>query len=415
MTGADAPSDLGSAPATPGAGAVGAGAPSAGTPDAGTVGAGVLAAGALAAGALVGGTTVPETVPGGPAGAGTGGGRGTLVGAGWRCGARALGAARRQYRHVVRHTPEIRMVPGTVQVDGRRLAFAVSDNEDAHGPDGPGTPPVWAVNVHGYFAGGAMYWRESARLAEQLGWRVVNPSLPGFGGSDPLGWDQVSLKALADQVQVVLHHVGAGPVVVLGHSMGGAVAVQYAHHHPRNTLGVVYRDGVATPAWKHRHGVVQTVVSSFAPDAAPFADMVAAVVLDTPDLFIGRMYSTVRSVLPDVRRNVRTMGRAMPVGSMLMTVDLRPEIRGLVAQDMPILAEWGCFDRVATAAAAAEFGDCARTAVQWVPGGHSWMLARPQGQADVLRYLPSGRRFVARVEDRWRHLAGGGRSLRAAG
>ena len=71
---------------------------------------------------------------------------------------------------------------------------------------------------------------------------------------------------------------------------------------------------------------------------------------------------------------------------------------------MPILAEWGCFDRVATAATAAEFSDCARTPVQWVPGGHSWMLARPQGQADVLNYLDSGRRFVRQVEDRWRWL-----------
>ena len=378
-----------------------------------TLGAGMLAAGALAAGALMAGPTAPETT--GPATGAAESGRGSVMGIGWRCGGRAIGAARRQYRRNVRHTPEIRMVPGTVTVGGRRLWFAVSDNEDAHGPDGPGSPPIWAVNIHGYFAGGGMYWRESARLAERMGWRVVNPSLPGFGGSDPFGWEQVSMKALAEQVAVVLAQVQAGPVVVLGHSMGGAVAVQYAHDHPRNTLGVVYRDGVATPAWKHRHGLFPTVVSSFAPDAAAFADLLAAVVLDTPDLFIGRMYSTVRSVLPDVRRNVRTMGRAMPVGSMLMTVDLRPEIRSLVAQDMPILAEWGCFDRVANSATAAEFGDYARTAVQWLPGGHSWMLARPQGQADVLSHLASGRRFVDQVDDRWRRFTARDRSLRAAG
>ena len=72
---------------------------------------------------------------------------------------------------------------------------------------------------------------------------------------------------------------------------------------------------------------------------------------------------------------------------------------------MPILAEWGCFDRVATAATAAEFADCARTPVQWVPGGHSWMLARPAG-AGRRAELPadSGRRFVRQVEDRWRWL-----------
>ncbi len=58
-----------------------------------------------------------------------------------------------------------------------------------------------------------------------------------------------------------------------------------------------------------------------------------------------------RSVLPDIHRNLRTMGRALPVGSMLMTIDLRPEIRTLVRLGMPFLAEWGCFDRVATTGA----------------------------------------------------------------
>ena len=314
----------------------------------------------------------------------------------------AIGAARTRYRQSVHHTPEIRMVPGVIQAGSRRLRFAVSDNAGAYGPDGPGSPPIWAVNIHGYFAGGGMYWRESARLAQRMGWRIVNPSLPGFGGSDPLAWDQVSMSTLADQVALILRHVGAGPVVVLGHSMGGAVAVQYAHDHPNDTLGILYRDGVATPAWRHRHGLLPTALSPFFPDAAPFADMIAAVLLDTPDLFIGRLLSTMRSVLPDVRRNIRTMGRTLPVGSMLMTVDLRPEIRSLVAQDIPILAEWGCFDRVATSATAMEFAHCTRGQVQWVPGGHSWMLARPQGQSDVLTRLASGRRFVDKVEERWR-------------
>ena len=42
------------------------------------------------------------------------------------------------------------------------------------------------MSLHGYFAGGSMYARESELLAARFGWRVVNPSLPGFGGSDPL-------------------------------------------------------------------------------------------------------------------------------------------------------------------------------------------------------------------------------------
>ena len=109
-----------------------------------------------------------------------------------------LGVVRDQYDRKIRKSPTIRMVPSSMMVEGRRLRFAVSDNVDAYGPDGPGSPPIWAVNIHGYFAGGGMYWRESARLAEQLGWRVINPSLPGFGGSDPLDWSDVSMESLAN-------------------------------------------------------------------------------------------------------------------------------------------------------------------------------------------------------------------------
>ena len=296
------------------------------------------------------------------------------------------------------------MVPSSMMVEGRRLRFAVSDNVDAHGPDGPGTPPVWAVNIHGYFAGGGMYWRESARLAEQLGWRVINPSLPGFGGSDPLEWQDVSMENLANQVMAIVHKVDAGPVVLLGHSMGGAVAVQFAHDHPRRTLGIIYRDGVSTPAWKERNGLLPPLLSPILPDVAPMVDMVAAVIFDLPDLSIGRIYSTVRAVLPDMRHNIRTMTQTMPVGSMLMSVDQRSEVRHLAAQEIPILNEWGCFDRITPGHTALEFAVHRALARGWVPGGHSWMLARPRARRTSSRTSRRARSFMAQVEDRWRQL-----------
>lgn len=305
-----------------------------------------------------------------------------------------------------RRRPSVRMVPSVLRVGTRQLHYAVSDNLHAHGPEAPDSPPVWAVNVHGYFAGGRMYWRESAHLAEQLGWRVVNPCLPGFGGSDPLGWHEVSIGALAEQLAHVVDHLGAGPVVLLGHSMGGAVAVQYAHERPERTLGIVYRDGVATPAWRDRRGAVQSVMGVFSPNVAPFADLVASFFADAPELLFGRMGATFLTVLPDIRQNFRTAGLTLPIGAMLMTVDLREEVASLTDAGVPMLAEWGSFDRIVGPAAVDEFARCARTTVQWLPGGHSWMLARPQGQADVLTHLASGRRFISEVRARRRDFAG---------
>jgi hypothetical protein len=98
---------------------------------------------------------------------------------------------------------------------------------------------------------------------------------------------------------------------------------------------------------------------------------------------------------------------------MLMEVDQRSEVRHLAAQQMPILNEWGCFDRITPGSTALEFATIARSPVLWVPGGHSWMLARPQGQADILTHLVQGQSFMAQVDDRWRQLTPREYTLRA--
>lgn len=299
------------------------------------------------------------------------------------------------------------MVPCRTVIDGRRMRYAVSDNEGVPGPEGPGSAPLWAVNVHGYFAGGGMYWRESSHLARAFGWRVLNPSLPGFAGSDPLPWEQVNIRAITGQLVKLLDETGVEQALMLGHSMGGAVAVEFATRHPDRTLGIVYRDGAATPEWKHRHGPLVRLLGPMLPDVAAVADLLLAAGLDVPDLLIGRrLSSTVRGLWPDARRNIRAMGRTLPVGAMLMAIDMRDELAEVAASDIPFLSVWGCFDRICNAATATEVADIVGAPVQWVPGGHSWMLPRPQGQVDVLRYLPRGRAFLESVAARRRHLLG---------
>lgn len=292
------------------------------------------------------------------------------------------------------------MAPGSIRVEGRILRFAVSDNEM---PDEP--EQIWAVNLHGFFAGGGMYWRESQDIALRLGWRLINPSLPGFGGSDPLPWGQISLGELAREMAIVVDHLTESPVIVLGHSMGAAVAIEFGCSFANRTLGIIYRDGAATPGWRNRRGWIPALIAPVLPDLAAPIDLLAAVTLDVPDLLIGRSGSTIRSLLPDVRKNIRTMGRTMPVASLLMSIDQREQIRAMVADErIPLLAEWGCFDRVSHDATAAEFQEYASTPVHWVPGGHSWMLARPRSQADLLCHVPWGKQFVEQATSRAHEL-----------
>ena len=94
----------------------------------------------------------------------------------------------------------VRMVDGEAVISGRRWTYSVSDNLDAS---------TWMLNVHGYMAGGGIYWRESTRLAAKLGVRVVNPNLPGFAGSDPLAWEDLRLSSFATDLAELLDHLGA--------------------------------------------------------------------------------------------------------------------------------------------------------------------------------------------------------------
>jgi pimeloyl-ACP methyl ester carboxylesterase len=312
-------------------------------------------------------------------------------------GARAH-AQRRFQRHVLGRS-ELTMIPGSLAVDGLEMRYGISSNQPGDGSQ------RWVLNLHGFLAGATTYNRESERLAESFGWRVLNPSLPGFGGSEPLPWGSISMASLVRRVEALVEHFGMSELLLIGHSMGAGVAIEYAAEHPERVLGIIYRDGIATPAWHDRGGPIPFLVSTVAPDLAPLADLVASTLLDVPDLLMGRALSTLRSLLPDLRHNVKVLAHAAPLGSMLMAIDQSDQVAKVRLREIPILAEWGCFDHVATKRTATEFSELAGVPIQWVPGGHSWMLGRPSGQVDVLRHLPSGQAFLSAVEDRSQALA----------
>ncbi len=82
-------------------------------------------------------------------------------------------------------------------------------------------PPL--LLVHG-FGGAAWNFSELAPLLP--GRRLIIPDLPGHGASSPL--PAPTLAGFAD----VLAELLAGPTDVLGHSMGGVVALRLAERHP---------------------------------------------------------------------------------------------------------------------------------------------------------------------------------------
>ncbi len=89
------------------------------------------------------------------------------------------------------------------------------------------------VLLHG--AGGThLSW--TADIRRMPGQHVLALDLPGHGKSE--GYAQQSITAYADQVHNFLMNLGMDEVVLVGHSMGGAVALTIALKYPRMVAGL---------------------------------------------------------------------------------------------------------------------------------------------------------------------------------
>jgi esterase len=108
--------------------------------------------------------------------------------------------------------------PSRVRVDLGPLALEVLD--------WPGSlPPVLAL--HG-LAGNAREWDRMARAFDDL--RVLAVDLRGHGSSD---WaDSYAVDAYVHDVEDVVERVHSGPVVVVGHSLGGIVGMTLGARRP---------------------------------------------------------------------------------------------------------------------------------------------------------------------------------------
>lgn len=68
--------------------------------------------------------------------------------------------------------------------------------------------------------------------------RVIAPDLMGFGDSEPQP-GPITMARQAAEVHALLQHLGTGPVFLIGHSMGGYVALAFAQQFPGMLHGLV--------------------------------------------------------------------------------------------------------------------------------------------------------------------------------
>jgi len=122
-----------------------------------------------------------------------------------------------------------------VQVHGRPVAVRVLGEESA---------PVVAL-VHGIASDADSWGSVPEWLAERAGVRVVVPELFAAGGSVS-GNQDFSLGSYAAGLRDVLFALGHERATVIGHSLGGGVAMQYTYLFPHlvERLGLISSGGL---------------------------------------------------------------------------------------------------------------------------------------------------------------------------
>jgi pimeloyl-ACP methyl ester carboxylesterase len=235
----------------------------------------------------------------------------------------------------------------------------VSGRPGCYGVAGKGQPVVF---VHGWALGQHSYKRALKRIVN-LGYRVYAPALPGFGGTADLPRESVSFAGYAEWLDHWLAALSVDePVSLVGHSLGGGVAVKLAYDHPERVSSLVLVDAIGYPTGRRMwelgvRAPIELLPLSWPPRILP---------------------SILEDALPNLVRNPMALWRA---ARLVRGCDLTPELLELGRRRLPVAALWGSGDRVVPRASfdgmCASLGSTGAV----VEGSHSWPLADPDAFA----------------------------------
>ncbi len=106
-----------------------------------------------------------------------------------------------------------------------------------------GAPPLLLIH------GGRDHCRNWDWVAQELcrDYHIIAPDLRGHGDSQwMLGGNYSMIDHVADIAQLV-HQKQETPITIIGHSLGGAIALQYTGVYPENVAKVVSIEGLGPP------------------------------------------------------------------------------------------------------------------------------------------------------------------------
>jgi len=123
-----------------------------------------------------------------------------------------------------------------------------------------GRGDITPVFIHGW-ACDRSFWREQLDVFAS-DYRVVGLDLGGHGDSQA-DRDVWSIAILGGDVQAVVRELNLKEVVLIGHSLGGVVALEAAHLMPEQVMGIVGVDALHDAEEQYTEEIVRQVADDF--------------------------------------------------------------------------------------------------------------------------------------------------------
>lgn len=263
-------------------------------------------------------------------------------------------------------------VERSMRADGRRLCYRV-------GGEGPGV-----VLVHG-LGGAATNWSRLARLLAQR-FRVLVPDLPGHGNSEPLPRPG-GLEAFAGAVRACLDAEGMAQAAVVGHSLGGAVAIRLALAEPACVSALVLAAGAGISSTTRRAKAGLRLLGILRPSrlAARYRRQVAASGLLKRVCF-GLLAGDPRALSAEAvlgfLEGAAAATDTATAAAALVADDPRRELHALRC---PVLVLWGARDWFLPLADGFELARRLRAPLRVLPDtGHLLIAERPEECASLI-------------------------------